>query len=418
VGNEESMVRWVKKGDKWDYDYSVMERYLDTAEKTMGKPQVIVFLVWDIYMMPNEESAPGIEQDSRYRGKELVTNNEGLAKHRTGQPMVTVLDPATGQVTIENLPPMYDKDKSRPLWKPLFDGIRDRLKKRGLEKTMMLGLASDIYPSKPEVELLSELTGNAPWAVHSHLGHQEGRKIYDIADVGYQARIWTVNYSDDVNKAGHKDKGNTESLHGWKTPYLMTAFSRLWGAADHPSMRWLGYPEVCITASVRGPGRVGADYWSAVKDKRGVRQGQVNDRYPESFQRMLRIMYSSLIAPGPNGPVATDHMDAFRQGVQECEARTVIERAITDAGLKTKLGPDLAKRCEDFIHARHMMMWLSLSNLNCAGGGKAPNPPIFAMGTSGLNLTGSNWCMGSGRQERTAQLYELAGEVTRKLGGQ
>ena len=414
LGNEESMVRWVKKGETWDYDYSVMEKYLDVAEKTMGEPRVIVFVVWDIYMMPNADSVQTIEQDSRYRGKELVTNNEDLAKHRTGQPMVTVVDPGTGETTVENLPPMYDQAASRPLWKPVFDGIRERLKKRGLEETMMLGLASDIYPSKPEVELLGELTGDAPWAVHSHLGHQEGKKIYDVAEVGYQARIWTVRYSDDVNKAGHRDQGNTSSLMGWKSPYLMTCFSRLWGAASHPSVRWRRYPEVCITATVRGPGRIGADYWNAVKNSRGQRRGQVNDRYPESFQRMMRIMYSSLVAPGPDGPVATDHMDAFREGVQECEARTVIERAVTDADSKVKLGVNLAKRCEDFIHARHMMMWLSLSNLN-GGEGKAPNPSIRAMGTGGVNATGSNWYIGSGWQNRTAELYGLAGEVARAV---
>jgi len=419
LGNEESMVRWVKKADgTYEYDFSVMEKYLDTAIKTMGKPQAVVLVAWDIYMMPNADSAQGIEQDSRYRGKELVTNNEVLAKHRTGQPMVTLLDRGTGKVTIENLPPMYDKKASGPLWKPVFDGIRERLKARGLEKTIMLGLASDIYPSKPEVELLSELTGNAPWAVHSHLGNPEGKKIYEIADVGYQARIWTVKYSDDVNKAGHRDKGNTSSLLGWKSPYVMTCFSRLWGAAEHPSVRWKQYPEVCITASVRGPGRIGADYWSAVKDKRGGRQGQVNDRYPESFQRMMRIMYSSLVAPGPNGPVATDHMDAFRDGVQECEARIVIERAITDAKLKEKLGADLAKRCEEFIHARHMMLWLSLSNLNGSNTGKSPNPTILAMGTGGYNVTGGNWYIGSGWQNRTMELFSLAGEVERKIGKQ
>jgi len=155
-----------------------------------------------------------------------------------------------------------------------------------------------------------------------------------------------------------------------------------------------------------------------VKDKRGGRQGQVNDRYPESFQRMMRIMYSSLVAPGPNGPVATDHMDAFRDGVQECEARIVIERAITDAKLKEKLGADLAKRCEEFIHARHMMLWLSLSNLNGSNTGKSPNPTILAMGTGGYNVTGGNWYIGSGWQNRTMELFSLAGEVERKIGKQ
>ena len=51
AGNAESMVRWIKKGDgTYDYDFSVLDKYLDLAEKHMGKPQVVVFNVWDWYM--------------------------------------------------------------------------------------------------------------------------------------------------------------------------------------------------------------------------------------------------------------------------------------------------------------------------------------------------------------------------------
>ena len=41
LGNEESMVRWIPRGDnKYDYDYTVMDRYLDSAVKNMGKPKM------------------------------------------------------------------------------------------------------------------------------------------------------------------------------------------------------------------------------------------------------------------------------------------------------------------------------------------------------------------------------------------
>ena len=33
LGNEESMVRWIKKGDAYEYDFSTMERYLDVAKE-------------------------------------------------------------------------------------------------------------------------------------------------------------------------------------------------------------------------------------------------------------------------------------------------------------------------------------------------------------------------------------------------
>ncbi|MEI7672996.1 MAG: glycoside hydrolase domain-containing protein, partial [Deltaproteobacteria bacterium] len=45
LGNEQSMVRWIKKGDKYEYDYSVMDKYLDLAEKNLGKPKLVIFYV-------------------------------------------------------------------------------------------------------------------------------------------------------------------------------------------------------------------------------------------------------------------------------------------------------------------------------------------------------------------------------------
>ena len=52
-GNAESMVRWISKGqDKFDYDFSVMDRYLDIATEHMGRPKIVVFTAWDIYLVP------------------------------------------------------------------------------------------------------------------------------------------------------------------------------------------------------------------------------------------------------------------------------------------------------------------------------------------------------------------------------
>ena len=129
------------------------------------------------------------------------------------------------------------------------------------------------------------------------------------------------------------------------------------------------------------------------------------------------------MAPGPSGAAATNQMEALREGVQECEAIIVIERALMDDGLKAQLGADLAKRCEEFLHARHMMLWLSLSNLQFyhtrPGSDKSWETYSLARNWRSIpNVTGHNWFLSSGYQERTAQLFALAGEVTRKLGGQ
>ena len=63
LGNEQSMVRWVKKGDRYDYDFSILERYLDLAEKNMGRPKLIVLVVWDVYMIPAADAADEAKEE-------------------------------------------------------------------------------------------------------------------------------------------------------------------------------------------------------------------------------------------------------------------------------------------------------------------------------------------------------------------
>jgi hypothetical protein len=135
-------------------------------------------------------------------------------------------------------------------------------------------------------------------------------------------------------------------------------------------------------------------------------------RYPNSHWRNLNLT-TSLLAPAPDGPGATNRFEAFREGIQECEARIAIEQALTDPAKKELLGPELANRCEQVLDERLTVMWKSLSNLQMNGPGWCN-----ALGwrwTPGV--AGHTWFIGSGWQERSARLYALAGEVTRKLSG-
>jgi len=113
-------------------------------------------------------------------------------------------------------------------------------------------------------------------------------------------------------------------------------------------------------------------------------------------------------------------LEAYRDGVQECEARIVIERALCDETLRDKLGPDLVRRCEEYLQNRHMLMWLSLSDLqlfyNYPGAKWGPSYMASAW-RAGSNVGGSHWFLGSGWQLRAEQLYALAGEVSRALEG-
>ena len=279
---------------------------------------------------------------------------------------------------------------------------------------MMIGLVNDAWPTKEEVEFLHDVTGGAPWVVQSHGSGIRNGLLYDVAPVGYEAAVWAVKFSDDGADRGDRHKGMIKSLSGWKREDLYAQFDRF-AREYHPNIRWRHLAESSITGGQRGIGRLGADYWRVFKDKRDRRTGRIYERYPESSWRNL-IITEALLAPGPDGPVATDRLEALREGVQESEARIVIEEALGDETLRAMLGPDLIRRCEEYLHDRHMMMWLSLSDLQLYSGRWHP---YYAKAWRAMtNVAGDSWFLSSGWQDRTEQLFTLAGEVNRKTSGQ
>jgi hypothetical protein len=228
--------------------------------------------------------------------------------------------------------------------------------------------------------------------------------------------VWKVTFSDDNAARPKGYRGGIKSHMGWARPDLVGQFDRANSREASANVFWLRLPEATITGSQRGNGRLGADYWKVLPDKRGRRVGRSHDRYPESSWRNLFIP-EALLAPGPTGPVATDELEAYRQGIQECEARIVLEYALDRE--REAIGEDLAKRCEDYLAHRHMLMWLSLSNLQLFYDHPGASwGPTYMGGfwRNGHNIGGNDWFLGSGHRQLTEQLFALAGEVTRKIG--
>ena len=394
LGNEESMVRWVPKGDdRYEHDFSVMDRYLDVAEAHMGKPKIVVFAVWDLYLY----RAGGVAYAS------VGSRTRQQASKRAGEgPQVTMVDPDSGKAEVGRLPPYLDPS-SKALWKPLFDQLRERMKKRGLEKAMMLGTITDAWASKEQVQFFQDVGADFPWVSSSHGRHDKPKAMYELADVGYQAHAFGV------------ECGFAESLRGWSRPTLNALYERWGGFPATGISRWRHFGEYSITGNTRGIGRVGADFWQAVKDSQGRRKGHVSQRYPESSWRQLTLITSAL-APGPDRAVATAKYEAMREGVQECEARILIEEALSDKAMAETLGPDLVGRCRDVLDERHRSMWLSVSTLQVG-----PLPEHAFAGWRGCaftGVTGYKWFLGSGWQERSEKLYATAGDVAKKLDAQ
>ncbi len=379
AGNSESFVRWIPRGaGGYRYDFSIMERYLDAVERNLGRPRLVVFNAWDRSLVRE-----GNLQRSR---TSLRTAIDG--------PLVTVQQPdgTIGNVML----PDYPEPGSLDLWKPLFDELRVRMRRRGLEANMALGMVSDFWASREQAETLKEASGGLPWINASHYFQKPFHG--GLADFAYQSGFFTVRH------------GYGRNLQGWREPRLLAAFERI--ALDGFSItQWRTLAERCITGNVRGIGRLGADTWYAVKDRRGNRIGRAWNRFPPADWGYLNCN-SSTLAPGPDGPVATQRYEALREGVQECEARICIEERLLDPSRRAALGGDLAERCERALRERNEQMWRGNISLQ-AGPRPALDPCAWRDNPS---ATGHAWFVGSGWQERSRDLYELAAEVQRASG--
>ena len=400
-GNAQGMVRWVKREDgSMGYDWTVMDRYLDMAVKYMGKPKMVVFTVWESYLKPPAGPVEIKETDSDYVKME---KSWAAAKWnlRDKGPAVSALNPQTGEVLTVHLP-RYEDPAAKEVWKPFFEVLRKKMAQRGLEEAMYLGMASDIWPSKEEVTVIQEVSGNLPWVMHTHGGNRVGQKMHGIAPVGYIAYVWNTMYATD----------SCESLLGWKRPELYAEFRRFGALNDWPWATILLFPEIQITGAQRGLGRIGADFWPVIKNRQGVPTGRVWENYPQSLWHSCNL-FTYLLNPGPDGPVASARYELLREGIQQCEARIDIERVLTDDALKAKLDPALASEAQNLLRERICDMFKAYSILQLTGRTWAT---ATGWGYAEGGLAGHLWYVSSGWQEKAQKLYELAGKVQKITG--
>ncbi|NLF30774.1 MAG: DUF4091 domain-containing protein [Planctomycetes bacterium] len=425
-GHSESMVRWVRRADgTLQPDYTLMEKYLDVAAANMGTPKLVVFYAWDAYLVLKHRDTSFVE-----RPTEPGPLQQRWDKRQQGL-VVTMLDETTGESTPGSLP-FYTDPASRAIWKPVYDELRRRMAARGWEDAMALGMVTDLEPSAEEVQFLQEVSGLS-WIAHSHYRRTFGRPVPNtvlqrIADVRYEAHAYSLVYH--VNAP-------QDAPQGWRMPQLAAYVDRF-GLMNGPALRIRQMPQLNINGQQRGVGRIGGDLWNCIRDKRGRRAGKAYDRYPENYYRGLNIP-SYFLAPGPDGPVSTARLENLREGVQECEARILIEDALADAAAAQRLGPDLAARARTVLDAHHRALWRSIwtndEQLDLLGSisGRSPHEAIWAgLTKAGVEMPGFwdaearqmradedrkglDWFIGSGWQQRNSDLFDVAAQVQRRL---
>ncbi len=383
-GNEHAMVRWTRgKDGSLDPDFSIVEKYLDTAIKHLGKVPGVILYAWE---PPSSEGH--------------MTSNWGMRTHDRDL-LITTVSRRTGRLR-KSKGPGWGSPESRKFWKKLVVGMRAVLAKRGMADSMMFGLLGDHRATKAAMDDMCGEDKSIKWAVHSH--HYCGKwKGYDIGMCA------AATYCKCSPRDPEKGRG-----YGWKQPFWMLRIPRPSLTMNDPLGDFHNWTELYINAmrlphlsdpkGVQGIGRLGADFFNVLKGSsrswRSKWGSAILGRYPESNWGQLNMQRTAkhLLGRGRDGAVPSAISEALRTNIQECEARIFIEKVLHDEAKKAKLGDGLAKRCRDLLDER--IRFCNRSTGHMGGGTGAP---------------GWTWFVGSGWEKRTAELYRLAAEVAKKL---
>jgi glycosyl hydrolase family 123 len=326
-GNAESMLRFVRQKDgTLKPDFSVIERYMDMIVRCQGKPSVTVLYLWEVYTC------------TRRRTPDTTGKME---------PMVTEVDPKTGK-TKEIKLAKFGTAESTAFWTPIFKELRARMAKRGLEKTLMLGIHGDYTPIRVGVPLFNKIAPGLPWVWEGHplVTRTPGGSI------GYAATVWfatgPLDPRYDRPRFGRRQYGS-------RRKELACQFHRALRGVSLDLYNYRIAAEWNITGRQRGMGRLGADIWPVLPRNQGV-QGTIIQRYPlHSAWWQLRVQ-TNFLSSGPNGALPSVHFEMLRQGVQDSEARIFIETALLDKALRAKLGEELAGRVQRVLDERTWML--------------------------------------------------------------
>ncbi len=317
--HEKGMIRWVKKGDGYQPDFSLFERYLDLHTEVFGKPKVVTLLVW--------------KHDFGCR-----TWFRGMNSKEIKPCMVTLLDPKTGKTQPMKAPHFGEPD-SEKFWTTMIEGVREIVKKRKIDdRFLLLGEVFDSRPLEQHVKFFKKIQPKMRWQGYAHWVREpkpvNGKFIaHSGVEIGF--------------KIGPNGGGLPELSRNWperpKREYLIAQAER---TTIHYESSPLSYRAVMYGDRDGGGtiARIGMDFWPNITDDRG----RLRSRYraPQKEGWLWRGHCPSLTSPGPDGAVITTRGQMFLEGVQETELAVQLVRDAVDASddVKSRIEDCQAKR--------------------------------------------------------------------------
>ncbi len=342
TGNAESMVRWIKKGDGYEHDFSVFDRYLDVFEEQVGKPVVVKLNVWGRF---------------------------GNARPELYQ--VSLLDPETGTVERMVQPP-YGTPESLAFWKPVLDQVRVRLEKRGWMDVAALGVAPDEGPDPSTVSQFLKIWPDSKWMSSAHPNPTRYKGLDgEFAPAAYVEHVWAAGRPYDPVGEPRPHFFQYGSLKEWEA-WQGRAYPRPWSRMpdrvewafprfgvlcihkvddSFPLSSWRWLPESALQGNLNGVGNSGLDLLP-LPDARGRSFFHLAGNSHMGPQASFR----ALLSAGPDGPVANERFEKFRDGMQISEAIAFLLQAVDSktlpADLKDRIEKTLDERAVLYARSR------------------------------------------------------------------
>jgi hypothetical protein len=309
-----------KGGDGYDCDFSVIEKVFDLVEKTMKEPLPLQVNCWGYDHAKNAQSALAWLESAK---------------------RVPVVDPDTGELShVENPPPGTEANYT--FWKPILEELRERIERRGWFAATAIGHQSYCWtPHAKQVDIARRIWPDAVYTFSSHSGTLGGSfKASDESSVPvpYSECVWS--------QGGLEHRGYRKLLEPGRDRSVWNSCSRNWHQDRFPLWLLLRKPEEMIMRGHDGLGYLCADFLP-IKNPEG-RAGREYYQLRPNVGGILGYSTTSLLAAGPDGPVATGRYEMFREGVQCCEAILYLQRALDTKQIEG----ELAERVDAYLDER------------------------------------------------------------------
>lgn len=322
----ETAVRWREPGRP--LDFTSLDRYLGAYEKVCGTPRTLTVHVWEGNRTPHLKAGSSVK--------------------------VTQLKP---DGTTTNVPaPYYDQPEALAFWKPAFDGLRDRLAKRGWKDTeVLLGVPWDSYPSEEAIAFFQQVAPGWHWRVFTHgfnipMPRPDGRLVLpNDAEIGWIEVTDPPGYG----QLGGKFLLLTRMAENPKRAFSFTSVCRSQLVPGSAAWIWRSAPATAIRRGCQGVSQIGLDYWNLKlrpqETPPGLRMNNLIQVWGGGGFNPRHHASNAITVPGPHGAEPTLEYEMLREGLQVAAAFAVVRD--TDAGkmfdalVKARMDYHMDHRC-------------------------------------------------------------------------